>query len=142
MQVESLVLLLVYSGKLGFITSSKPMNSLPWLWKYLEILCCWAVYVMVILKYPIAFVKLVVGSVFHLLVFILSHCMLPLSLRFTHSLFSIILIIKCTFGSNLKSQLILLFSLFLILFMGSTALVSIIHESYYIIWTTNFYLYL
>ena len=106
MQVESLMLLLVYSGKLGIITSSKPMNSLPWLWKYLEILCCWVVYVMVILKYPIAFVKLVVGSVFHLLVFILSHCMLPLSLRFAHSLFSIILTIMCTFGSSLKSQLI------------------------------------
>ena len=141
MQVESLMLLLVYSGKLGFITSSKPMNSLPWLWKYLEILCCWVVYVMVILKYPIAFVKLVVGSVFHLLVFILSHCMLPLSLRFTHSLFSIILIIKCTFGSNLKSQLILLFSLFLLLFLGPTTLFETIHGSYCTI-LTDFYIYL
>ena len=141
MQVESLVLLLVYSRKLGIITSSKPMNSLPWLWKYLEILCSWVVYVMVILKYPIAFVKLVVGSVFHLLVFILSHCMLPLSLRFTHSLFSIILIIKCTFGSNLKSQLILLFSLFLLLFMSPITLFGTIHEPNCTI-STNFYLYL
>ena len=49
---------------------------------------------------------------------------------------------KCMFGSKLKSQLILLFNLFFVLFIGSTALVGIIYESYYIIWTTNFYLYL
>ena len=41
----------------------------------------------------------------------------------------------------LKSQLILLFSLFLLLFMDSTALFGTIHGSYYTI-SANFYLYL
>ena len=47
----------------------------------------------------------------------------------------------CVFGSKLKNQLILLFSLFLQLFMGSTVLFGTIHGSYYTI-STNFYLYL
>ena len=45
----------------------------------------------------------------------------------------------CAFGSNLKNQLILLFSLFLLIFMGSTALFGIIHEFHYTI-SANFYL--
>ena len=45
------------------------------------------------------------------------------------------------FGSKLKSQLILPFSLFLLLFIGHTAFFGTIHESYYTI-SVNFYLYL
>ena len=44
-------------------------------------------------------------------------------------------------GSRLKSQLILLFNLFLLLFMGPTTLFDTIYESHYTI-STNFYLYL
>ena len=47
----------------------------------------------------------------------------------------------CAFGSELKSQLISLFSLFLLLFIGSTTLFGIIHKSYYTI-SANFNLYL
>ena len=47
----------------------------------------------------------------------------------------------CVFGSKLKSQLILLFILFLQLFMRSIVLFGTIHGSYYTI-STNFYLYL
>ena len=47
----------------------------------------------------------------------------------------------CAFGSKLKSQLILLFSLFLLLFMDPTALFGTIHGFYYTI-STDFYLYL
>ena len=48
---------------------------------------------------------------------------------------------KCAFGYQLKSQLILLFSLFLLLFTGPTALFDTIHKFYYTI-SANFYLYL
>ena len=48
---------------------------------------------------------------------------------------------KCVFDSKLKSQLILPFNLFLLLFMGLTTLFSTIHGSYCII-STNFYVYL
>ena len=48
--------------------------------------------------------------------------------------------IKDVFGFKLKNQLILLFSLFLLLFMGSITLFGIIYASH-TIWT-NFYLYL
>ena len=48
---------------------------------------------------------------------------------------------KCPFGKDYFYQLILLFSLFLILFMGPTTLFGTIHGSYYII-SVNFYLYL
>ena len=47
----------------------------------------------------------------------------------------------CAFGSELKGQLISLFSLFMLLFMGSIVLFGIIHESYCIIYA-NFYIYL
>ena len=43
----------------------------------------------------------------------------------------------CLFGSRLKSKLILLFSLFLLLFMNPTVLFGTIHESYCTI-STNF----
>jgi len=48
---------------------------------------------------------------------------------------------KCPFGTTYFCQLILLFSLFLLLFMSLTALFSIIHGPYCII-SANFYLYL
>ena len=48
---------------------------------------------------------------------------------------------KVAFDIGLKSQLILLFSLFLLLFMSITAFFGIIHESYSTI-LGNFYLYL
>ena len=48
---------------------------------------------------------------------------------------------QCVFGSSLKSQLILLFNLFLLLFIGPTALFSTIHEFHCTI-SINFYLYL
>ena len=48
---------------------------------------------------------------------------------------------KVEFDISLKNQLILLFSLFLLLFMGITAHFGIIHESYSTI-SANFYLYL
>ena len=48
---------------------------------------------------------------------------------------------KCAFGLGLKIKIILLFSLFLLLFMGPTILFRIIHEVYYTI-STNFYIYL
>ena len=47
----------------------------------------------------------------------------------------------CVFGSSLKNQLILLFNLFLLLFIGPTALFSTIYEFYCTI-LVNFYLYL
>ena len=47
---------------------------------------------------------------------------------------------KCVFGSKLKSQLILLFSLFLLL-LDHIALFGIIYGSHYFI-SANFYLYL
>ena len=49
--------------------------------------------------------------------------------------------IQRVFGSNLKSQLIFLFSLFLLLFMSLTALFGTIHKSHCTI-SNNFYLYL
>ena len=49
--------------------------------------------------------------------------------------------ISCVFASKLKRQFILLFSLFMLLFMGSTAFFGTIHESHGNI-LTNFYLYL
>ena len=48
---------------------------------------------------------------------------------------------ECVFSFNLKSLLILLFSLFLLLYMGPTTLFGIIHRSHCTI-STNFYLYL
>ena len=48
---------------------------------------------------------------------------------------------KYALNSKLKSQFILLFSLFLLLFMGSAVLFDIIHKSYCTI-SVNFYLYL
>ena len=48
---------------------------------------------------------------------------------------------KCAFGFKLKSQFILLFSLFLQLFMSPTALFGTICGSHYTI-SANFYLYL
>ena len=48
---------------------------------------------------------------------------------------------KCAFGFKLKSQFILLFNLFLLLFINPTALVGIIYGTYYTI-SANFYLYL
>ena len=48
---------------------------------------------------------------------------------------------KCAFGSKLKSQFILLFNLFLLLFMNHTVLFGTIYGSHYII-SINFYLYL
>ena len=53
----------------------------------------------------------------------------------------IIDVIKYAFGMDYFCQLILLFNLFLLLFMGLTALFGIIHKSHYTI-STNFYLYL
>ena len=47
----------------------------------------------------------------------------------------------CAFGSKLKGQFILLFSLFLLLFMNPIALFGTIHEFYYTI-LADFYLYL
>ena len=47
----------------------------------------------------------------------------------------------CSFGSKLKSQLILLFSLFFLMFMDPTVLFYTIHKSYYTI-SINFYIYL
>ena len=47
----------------------------------------------------------------------------------------------CVFGSKLKSQLVLLFSLFLLLFMNYTVLFDTIHRFYCII-SADFYLYL
>ena len=47
----------------------------------------------------------------------------------------------CAFGSKFKSQLILLFSLFLLLFMGLIALFGTIYGSHYTI-SANFSLYL
>ena len=47
----------------------------------------------------------------------------------------------CSFGKNNFCQLILLFSLFLLLFMSSAALFGIIHKSHCTV-STNFYLYL
>ena len=51
------------------------------------------------------------------------------------------MVFKHVFGKKLKSQLILLFNSFFLLFMGPTALFCIIHRSYCTI-STNFYLYL
>ena len=48
---------------------------------------------------------------------------------------------KCAFGSKLKNQFILLFSLFLLLFMDLTALFGIIHGSHCTI-SAIFYFYL
>ena len=48
---------------------------------------------------------------------------------------------KVAFNIGLKSQFILLFNLFLLLFMSPTALFGIIHGSYFTI-SANFYLYL
>ena len=48
---------------------------------------------------------------------------------------------KCPFGKDYFCQLILLFRLFLLLFMGLNALFDIIHGFHYII-LANFYLYL
>ena len=50
-------------------------------------------------------------------------------------------LIYCGFGSKLKSQFILLFYLFLLLFMDSTALFGTFHGFYCTI-STNFYFYL
>ena len=52
-----------------------------------------------------------------------------------------IMISKGLFDKNYFCQLILLFSLFLLLFMGSTALFGIIHRFYYTI-SVKFYFYL
>ena len=49
--------------------------------------------------------------------------------------------VKYPFGKDYFCQFILLFSLFLLLFMGPTTLFDTIHESHDTI-TTNFYLYL
>ena len=48
---------------------------------------------------------------------------------------------KCVFGYQLKSQLILLFSLFFLMFIDPTVLFDTIHRSYYTI-LVNFYIYL
>ena len=48
---------------------------------------------------------------------------------------------KCVFGSSLKDQLILLFSLFFLLFMGLVVLFGTIHRSHYTI-SANYYFYL
>ena len=48
---------------------------------------------------------------------------------------------KCPFDKNYFYQLILLFSLFLLLFIGLTALFDTINKSHYTI-STKFYLYL
>ena len=48
---------------------------------------------------------------------------------------------KCAFDSKLKSQFILLFILFLLLFIGLTALFDTIHKFHYTI-SANFYIYL
>jgi len=48
---------------------------------------------------------------------------------------------KCRFDKNYFCQLILLFSLFLLLFMGLTAFIGTIHRSHCTI-SINFYLYL
>ena len=48
---------------------------------------------------------------------------------------------KCVLGSKLENQLILLFSLFLLLFIGPIALFSIIHGFHCTI-LANFYFYL
>ena len=48
---------------------------------------------------------------------------------------------KCALDSKLKNQLILLFNLFLILFVGFTILFGTIHEFHCTI-LANFYLYL
>ena len=49
--------------------------------------------------------------------------------------------LKCAFGFKLKSQIILLFSLFLLLFMGFTALFGTTHRSH-CTFSVNFYIYL
>ena len=51
------------------------------------------------------------------------------------------IVIKCLFGKNYFCQFILLFSLFLLLFMGLTALFGTIYGFHCII-SINFYLYL
>ena len=48
---------------------------------------------------------------------------------------------KCAFDSKLKSQFILLFNLFLLLFIGPIVLFGTIYESHCTI-SANFYLYL
>ena len=48
---------------------------------------------------------------------------------------------KCPFGKNYFCQLILLFSLFLLLFMGPTILFGTIHGFHCTV-SVNFYLYL
>ena len=48
---------------------------------------------------------------------------------------------ECAFDNTYFCQLILLFSLFLLLFIGLNAFFDTIHESHYTI-STNFYLYL
>ena len=48
---------------------------------------------------------------------------------------------KCPFGSSLKSQLISLFSSFLLLFIGNITLFSTSHGFHYTI-SANFYIYL
>ena len=48
---------------------------------------------------------------------------------------------KCSFGKNYFCQLILLFSLFLLLFMGLTHFFDTSYRSHYTI-SVNFYLYL
>ena len=50
-------------------------------------------------------------------------------------------LIECAFGMKWKIKIILLFNLFLLLFMGLTALFGTIHGSYSTI-STNFYIYL
>ena len=49
--------------------------------------------------------------------------------------------LRCAFEMDYFCQLILLFSLFLLLFMDLTTFFGIIHESHYTI-SANFYLYL
>ena len=49
--------------------------------------------------------------------------------------------VKCAFGNTYFCQLILLFNLFLLLFMGLTVLIDTIHGLHYT-FSTNFYLYL
>ena len=48
---------------------------------------------------------------------------------------------QCAFGSSLKSELVLLFRLFLLLFIGLTTLIDTIHRFHYTI-SVNCYFYL
>ena len=70
-----------------------------------------------------------------------SECSILLMLIIIIIFFHYITNTKCVFGFNLKNQLILLFSLFLLLFMSFTILFGTFYNFHYTI-SANFYFYL